>query len=264
MEISKTCLNCMTKSKNNSYEPTCSECRMVVRVYNKETSNTTKTNYLDSNGNFEFPKQSAFFFTNNNLVEKSNIEIKDNSVFADKNVLILGCSTIRRFPVLTEMKRLGFKRFIGLLNQKTWAHDIFDDFIIGEHEDINKKEKTLANIKDYMNSNQMNFDGILTFSCDSSLMVSYLSECLSLPGIPFSVASSIKNKHNFRALCSNLGIFAPKFLMIKSDDRKEYLEKLSEIKDANLPYVNSKNNDKICKFPVIVKNPLGVLKGIFI
>ena len=261
MEVIPTCTKCNIEfnhklSKNDTL---CDDCTLVVRTYisnDGKSLNETTREYFNAEGMLELPKRSVYFHLN-----KKYLEVSANPLFADKNVLIVGCNTIRRWPVLQNMKNLGFKRFIGLMNTNLWAHKFFDDLIEAEHENIELQEDTLAKVVSFMDKQSFKFDGILTFSCDSTQMTAYLQKHLNLPGIPYEIIKSVKNKYEFRKMCSTLGITVPGFFVIRAADRQAYLDALK--KNANLDdtMVKSMDGNIAVRLPVIVKNPFGVLKG---
>ena len=99
-----------------------------------------------------------------------------------------------------------------------------------------------------MSNNNITFDAILTYDDLCVLITSYLISELNYKGIPFGFVEIIKNKYEFRSLCSKLNINHPNFFLIKSSER------------TNI--INSLNIDfNGCNFPLIVKNTYGVSKG---
>jgi predicted ATP-grasp superfamily ATP-dependent carboligase len=82
----------------------------------------------------------------------------------------------------------------------------------------------------------------------STNLTSFIAESLSLPGVPFSLAPNIINKYEFRKLCKSLDINTPNFFILNANERQTHLRNLKE-------------DDLMCKFPVVVKNSMGCGKG---
>ena len=218
---------------------------MDVEILNLESlKNNVLFNKID--GFVKFPPNSVFFHLNENILyENSN----QNEIYKEKSILLIGTGSIKRISVLKSLRLLSFKHFVCLTRIKeSWTENFFDDWIIADHEDINNKENTLNSVKNYMSNNNITFDAILTYDDLCVLITSYLISELNYKGIPFGFVEIIKNKYEFRSLCSKLNINHPNFFLIKSSER------------TNI--INSLNIDfNGCNFPLIVKNTYGVSKG---
>jgi len=223
---------------------------MNIEVLNLECLKKSEWSEQSNDGFVKFPPNSVFFHLNENILyENGNSNNKKNEIYKDKSILLVGTGSIKRMPVLKSLKLLAFKNFICLMKTKeSWAETYFDDWILADHEDINNKENTLNSVKSYMSNTNIIFDAILTYDDYCVLITSYLISKLNYKGIPFDFVKMIKNKYEFRSLCSNLNINHPKFFLIKSNERKSF-------------FSNSKIDWNGCNFPLIVKNTNGSAKG---
>ena len=195
----------------------------------------------------KLPLNSIIFHANENVLYNIESELYNN-----KSILLIGTGKIDKFikkiNLLKKLNSLKFKHLVCLATIKhKWANIFIDDWIIAEDTNLDEKEKTLNSILGYMSSKNIKFDAILTFFDPCILMTSYLTSELNFKGIPFDFIDKIKNKYEFRSLCSRLEINHPRFLRIKSCERNNFdLNKLNEF-----------------KFPLIIKNIYGVGKGFF-
>lgn len=275
MEIQKLCVKCNHNFKTNliidsdNDSKLCSDCILVIKsFYTKNNSDKNVTcQSLDKYN--KLTKQSVYFHLNDQLLDESPSSKSTNSKEinknknANKNVLLVGCGSLKRMPILESIKKLNFKRLVCLCNQKTWAYNYFDDWINAEHEDISKKENTLKVVKDYMNDNNLKFDAILTYDDYCTLVASFLANSFDLPSIPFEFVKTIKNKYEFRKLCAELKINHPQFFLIKSENRHEYINAYrnnSKIFLSKFGRSFSTMDEISINLPVIVKNPCGAGK----
>ena len=178
-----------------------------------------------------------------------------SGIYSSKNVLLIGTGSIKRLPILLNLKSLKFNRLVGVVKSKNWAFKHFSDVILAEHENIESKTKTLFKIKNYMQNNCVEFDDVLTYDDYCTHLTSFIAESLNLPGIPFGLATNIVNKCEFRKLCRRLDITTPIFFMLKASERQMHL---SNLKEAGLI------GNSMCVFPVVVKNSIGCGKGLII
>lgn len=199
MESKSVCSNCLNKVE-------CLECSDLVNDL---------ANYVN------IPPKSAYFHLNEKILyDKSDHE------YSDKNILLVGCGSIKRTSVLRSLKLLSFNKFICLAKTKmNWTVNFFDDWILADHEDINQKEATLKAVEQYQHKNNIKFDAVLTYDDYCVLVTSYITSNLNLVGIPFDFIEKIRNKYSFRSHCSDLKINCPKFYLIKSNERKSFLNR---------------------------------------
>jgi len=250
MNIRKNCTSCDLNMKS---EKTflCNECKLVFQSY--YTSNHSEEDAELSN----FPHQSIYFHANESILK----ERETNPFLKGKNILLIGTGSIKRLPILASIKQSQFNKIVCLCTSKNWAYQHVDDWILAEHENLDKKEDTYHQVLKYIETNQIQFDAILTYDDLCCLMTSYLSERFNLPGIPFEISQKIKNKYEFRKKCQELNISHPNFFMIQSSERESYVKSLQLSESL---CVSSTDKQKQCKFPLIVKNTLGTGKGIAI
>jgi len=175
--------------------------------------------------------------------------------------LLIGASGVHRQKLIKNIKSFSFNRFVLLNSTETMFDEYFDDVILAEHENMSSKEETLRVVIRYMTVNQLKFNAVFTYDEDFVMMTSYLATELKLPGIPFSLITKIKNKSDFRNLCSDLEITCPRHFVIKSSLKSAYSEQLSSFVDFKNNSVMSPDNKSFCFLPVIVKDSFGRGKG---
>jgi hypothetical protein len=116
-----------------------------------------------------------------------------------------------------------------LSNTIGWALDFFDNMILAEHQDIERREETLQKVKEYMLENKIEFDAIFAYDEHSLLVASYLAGCFNLPSIPFDFALKMTNACLFRKVCLQADIDTPNFCIIKSSDRLAVLKEVIDL-----------------------------------
>jgi hypothetical protein len=247
MIIRKNCSNCESREETKD-NLTCRECKLIVQTY-------YTTDYLKDDCELSnLPHKSIYFHANERILKEKH----RNLIFQGKNILLIGTGSIKRYPILASIKQSQFKKIVCLCSEKNWAYQLVDDWILAEHENLDKKAETFNQVVQYMDRNQIQFDAILTYDDLCCLMASYLAESFNLPGIPFETSLKIKNKFEFRKKCQELNINHPNFYMIQSSERANYVNKLETTKSI---CVSSTDKQNKYKFPLIVKNTLGTGKG---
>jgi hypothetical protein len=225
----------------------CDRCKLIIRSYytGKEiqpSPSKAKAPLLS------LPSKSLFMHINDNLLNAHEPPPQiDTSLYRNKNVLLIGCGGIKRMTVLLTICKLGLNKLVCLARERDWATPLVDDWIVAEHENIDKKAFTLDKIREYITFHDMTFDAIFTYDDYCTLMTSFLANAFGLASIPFETCSRIKNKNEFRKLSTELGISAPKFFKIDFNKREEFVDEIRDGSKSVLP----------ARFPVIVKNPVG-------
>jgi len=238
-------------------QPVCSKCEFIVNTH--FISNEAKTHLISSLNPTEFfPKKISqdnnlfLNLTKQCVYSHLNVDIlydAPSGLYSDKNILLIGSGSVKRQSVLQSLKLLSFKRLVCLSNSKNWACHYFDDWILAESEDISKKEATLQAVKDYIRKENIKFDAIFTYDDYCVLIASYLQQNFGLPGMNFDFVQKIKNKYEFRHLSMELDINCPKFFLISSSERKQFLFKLDEnVHDSN---VMSLDGSASCTFRLL-------------
>ncbi|CAF0807396.1 unnamed protein product [Brachionus calyciflorus] len=239
MFFDKVCLNDRCDEKNQP----CTDCKIIASSCFNNFGRKKSLNTIS------LEKQTVFFHQNQKILEAETQDL------SDKNVLLVGCGSIKRYSVLKSLKCLNFKKFVCLSNEKTWAFTFFDDWIKADSENLENIEQTLKSILEYEKENGFKFDAIFTYDDYSILVSSYLANYFSLPSIPFELAQKIKNKFEFRKLCKKKGITHPKFFFIHSSKMKQYADYISA--NSYDDFVKSPDQTEIISFPVMVKNSYG-------
>lgn len=246
MEIEKIC------NKFTCNLTKCAECKIVVKsYYQNENANDS---FENSNDFLEIPSQSTYFHLNDELLTNKN---SDKSFYRDKNILLIGCGSIKRMSVLRSIRELGLNKLVCLCRNKEWAFNYVDEWIYAEHEDLSKIDQTLEAVESYILKEKIKFDAIITYDDYCTLVTFYLANKFNLPSIPIELAKKIKNKFKFRQLCDQLGIFCPGYFLIESSLRQNYINRL---RFTEFNWLNSLDNQNKLNYPVIVKNPVGAGK----
>jgi len=265
MLIKKLCPDC-EKSSNKKIDFTkdsdqnliskvmrvkCQKCHLLIK-----TTHQLKAKNIGLTS-IELPEQSVYFHLNKELLYKDS----SKESYSDKNFLLIGTSGVHRQKLIKNIKSFSFNRLVLLNSTITMFDEYFDDVILAEHEDLSSKEETLRVVVRYMKVNQLKFNAVFTYDEDFVMMTSYLATELKLPGIPFSLITRIKNKSEFRKLCSDLEITCPKHFLIESSLKSAYSEQLGCFVDFENNSVMSPDNKRFCFLPVIVKDSFGRGKG---
>jgi hypothetical protein len=248
-----------SNSVKTSQDSFCPFCRTYILSTKKQSLEPTNSITNPKDILVDFPKQTIYIHLDDQTLnvfepDKSTPTIND---YSDKNVLLIGCGAHKRVIVLQNILKHKFNKIVCLTREKEWGLEYFDDWIIAENDDISQKEDTLRKVQEYMSVNKIEFHAIFTHYDYSVPMTSYLADHFKLPTVPFDVSCSIKNKYEMRRICMAQGISTPNFCLIKSEMRKQLVE---GIRTNKIPTINSEKGGQIV-FPLIVKNPNGVAKG---
>jgi len=233
----------------------CTSCRSLVKT-------TYQSNFKNSNfTEIDLPEQSGYLHLNKDILYKDSPELEK---YSDKNFLLVGVGGFHRYKLIKNIRSLSFNRLVLLNSTKSMFDEYFDDVILAEHEHLSEKEKTLKAVVKYMVDNQLKFHAVFAFDEDFVMMTSYLATELKLLGIPFNLIQKIKNKSEFRKLCSELGITCPRNFLIDLSSKLAYSEQVSDFFDYESDSVISPDKNYKCQLPVIVKASFGCGKGKFV
>lgn len=118
-----------------------------------------------------------------------------HKAFAYKKIYEMGISLI----VLHEKKA---DRLLPYVDERIFA-------------DVYNHDESLEAVKDYIAAGNT-IDGVITFREESVLLTSKITDMLGMIGIPYEVASVLKNKHLFKK--NNESSLYNKSVMIQSHD----------------------------------------------
>jgi hypothetical protein len=233
--------------------------KLVISSYNKNTDHHDELCQYTT-----LPLKTYFFHLNNNVLYNDQ-RFGNPDFYKDKTVLLVGTGALKRKSVLDSLKKLNFKKKINLIINQSWTLEYFDDFIVAETDNVEKKEETLTVIKNYMHLNNIKFDAIFTYDEFCVLMTAYLTQELNLPGIPYDVACKIRNKHEFRKYSEQLGVNYPNYHLVESSERISQVRKIESLLNGKL--INDREKSRLLQDlakiepPFIVKNKFGLGKG---
>lgn len=133
-----------------------------------------------------------------------------------KTILLVNDGSVRKKFILARLQELDVKVICLNRSKSEFALPFVHEWILA---DLNDVETCIAKVKEYSQKfDKVPFDGVITFWDENIILTATLAETFSLVGIPVAVASSIKNKHSFRAACVENGIPSPHQKLIRSKD----------------------------------------------
>ena len=150
-------------------------------------------------------------------MQKPKDKPKPSAELTGKTLLLVNSGYRRKEFILKRIQELGCK--IVLLNkEENWAQKYADDLILA---DTNNHAESLEAVRRYAQGEAI--DGVITFWEDDVLLCSKIVDMLDLPGIPFRIARTARNKYLFREFCQEAGIPAPQHRMISSETDIDYV-----------------------------------------
>jgi len=152
-------------------------------------------------------------------MDKSEPDKPNGSSLAGKKLLVVNSGTPKKEFILQRLKELGCA--IVLLNkEKNWAAKYIHHLI---QADTANHTAALLAVKKYCRQHKL--DGVITFWEDDVLLTSKIVAMLNLPGIPYSIARNVRNKHGFRAFCAAQGLPTPQNKLIRNKRDISYVLK---------------------------------------
>lgn len=119
-----------------------------------------------------------------------------------KHLLLIRSGYPAKEFVLKELQDLGY--YVVILDKEKSCPDAYaNDWILADVDDENT---CVEAVKEYLSKDGNYLDGALTFWEEVVLTVAKITETFGWAGIPFDVASKIKNKYKFRAFCKENGL----------------------------------------------------------
>ena len=265
-ELLKSSVQLNNKNELNSENQLHGDCTHCIKIISSKHNQAFDG--IKNQESIKIPDKTLFFHSNNETLY-SDSRFENPDFYKDKIILIVGTGSVKRKSILNNLKKLNFRKTVNLVIKKTWATEYFDDFIIAESDNVERKEETLAAVKAYMTNNCTKFDAIMTYDEFCVLMTAYLTQELNLNGIPFEVACRIRNKSSFRKYCEQLDINCPKNVLVESKERCQHVTRIDkffcEIKTGEGQ--EEKTQKRLLQQlatiepPFIIKNKYGLGKG---
>ncbi len=142
---------------------------------------------------------------------------KSNGV-KGKNLLVINTGNRKKRFTLKRLRELGCNLII-VHTSVNWAKAYASHWIL---TDTNDHTAALRAVQDFFTRNpELGPDGAITFWEDDVLLTSRIRDRLGLIGIPYDVARVARDKHLFRAFCSENGLPTPKHALIASGEDPE-------------------------------------------
>jgi D-alanine-D-alanine ligase len=128
-----------------------------------------------------------------------------------KHLLVVNTGNRKKRFTLRRLRELGCELII-LNASENWAGTYAAHWILA---DTNDHTASLRAVKDFFARHpELGPDGVITFWEDDVLLTSRIRDRLGLIGIPYQVARRARDKHLFRAFCSEHGLPSPGHAMI--------------------------------------------------
>jgi len=149
---------------------------------------------------------------------------KDSGI-KGKNLLVINTGNRKKRFTLKRLRELGCNLII-VHSAVNWAKTYASHWIL---TDTNDHSEALRAVMDFFTQNpELGPDGVITFWEDDVLLTSRIRDRLGLIGIPYDVARVARDKHLFRAFCSENDLPAPKHALIATGaDPVDCVEALS-------------------------------------
>lgn len=146
-----------------------------------------------------------------------------------KHLLVVNTGNRKKRFTLKRLKELGCNLII-LNASENWARAYTSHWILA---DTNDHKAALHAVQDYFDEQpQLGPDGVITFWEDDVLLTARIVDHFGLVGIPYEVARVARDKHLFRAFCSENGLPTPKHALIEED-----LDPVSSVSALSYPMV---------------------------
>jgi D-alanine-D-alanine ligase len=147
-----------------------------------------------------------------------------NDGIKDKHLLVVNTGNRKKRFTLKRLRDLGCKLII-LNATENWGSPYAAHWILA---DTNDHTAALRAVKDFFTEHpELGPDGVITFWEDDVLLTARIRDRLGLIGIPYEVARLARDKHLFRAFCTEHGLPAPGHALIAEDaDPEECVNKL--------------------------------------
>jgi len=142
-----------------------------------------------------------------------NRKEQNKSSLKGKNLLVVNTGSRKKRFTLKRLKDLGCNLII--VNQaENWARTYAGHWIL---TDTNDHTATLRAVHDFFTLHpELGPDGVITFWEDDVLLTARIRDRLNLIGTPYDVARIARDKHLFRAFCTEHGLPAPGHVLIGS------------------------------------------------
>ena len=150
--------------------------------------------------------------------------------YAGKRLLLVGTGGVKRLHVLQALRALGLDEIICLNDTVNWAAPLVDRWI--EADPVKPSAATLRRVK----RQAQGIDGVLTWDDYSVELAAAIAQELGRVGIPPEAAAAAKNKAEFRRVCTERGLPAPRYTHVDPGSPAEALIAMADL-----------------RFPVVVK-----------
>ncbi|MDT8318916.1 MAG: ATP-grasp domain-containing protein [Xanthomonadales bacterium] len=143
---------------------------------------------------------------------------KSDGGLKGKRLLVVNTGSRKKRFTLRRLRELGCELII-LNAAENWARNYASYWIIA---DTNDHAASLRAMSDFFAQNPaLSPEGVITFWEDDMLLAARIRDRLGLIGIPYEVARLARDKHLFRAFCSERGLPAPGHALIDADSDPE-------------------------------------------
>lgn len=138
-----------------------------------------------------------------------------NGSIKGKHLLVVNTGNRKKRFTLKRLRELGCNLII-VHASVNWAKSYASHWIL---TDTNDHTAALRAVQDFFTQNpELGPDGVITFWEDDVLLTSRIRDHLGLIGIPYDVARIARDKHLFRAFCSDNDLPAPGHALIEAGE----------------------------------------------
>jgi D-alanine-D-alanine ligase len=177
------------------------------------------------------------------------------SSLAGKNLLLVNTGSYKKRFILKKLSKLDIN--VTCLNKEEnwWSHAYVHQWILA---DTANHSEALQAIDNFLKTNLKvkKFDGVVTFWEDDVLLTSKIVDRYNLTGIPYRIASQVRNKFKFREFCEKNGLPFPKHKMLKNEEDIK-----AALKEIKLPVVLKPAYGSSSAFVIKAENEEDVYKS---
>ncbi|MFA7170730.1 MAG: ATP-grasp domain-containing protein [Candidatus Paceibacterota bacterium] len=164
-----------------------------------------------------------------------------------RTVLLVNTGSIRKRFILQRLKKMGL-RLVVLNSEKNWAESYVDEWILA---DTTHHAEALRAVQKFIRDNpRQKIEGALTFWEDDVLLTSKIVDKFGFIGIPYAVASGVRNKNLFRNFCEENDILSPRHRTIEAKKDLDFV-----LENFTFPVVIKPSYGTSSAFVVKVERP---------
>ncbi|MFA7169365.1 MAG: ATP-grasp domain-containing protein [Candidatus Paceibacterota bacterium] len=143
-----------------------------------------------------------------------------NNTIEGRSILLVNTGSIKKRFIFQRLKKLGIK-LVVLNSEKNWAELYVDKWILA---DTTHHAESLKAVQKFIEDNpECKIEGVLTFWEDDVLLTSKIVDKFGFIGIPYAVASGVRNKNLFRNFCEENDILSPQHRTVEAEKDLDFV-----------------------------------------